>query len=93
MFHDRDRGRDASKVALLRLVAQLRDVDVELLDVQWLTAHLATLGAIEVRRPTYLAKLESSLALPMRIWRQEALDGATLLERLGEIQRDAPPTD
>jgi leucyl/phenylalanyl-tRNA--protein transferase len=48
---------DASKVALVGLVQHLRDSGMELLDVQWQTDHLATLGVVEVPRPTYLELL------------------------------------
>jgi leucyl/phenylalanyl-tRNA--protein transferase len=36
-----------------------------LLDVQWLTPHLASLGAREIDRPDYLKRLEIAIALPM----------------------------
>jgi leucyl/phenylalanyl-tRNA--protein transferase len=68
MFH---RGRDASKVALVGLVGLLRaDGNPDrLLDVQWRTDHLATLGAVEVPRPRYLHQLERARALPLpAIW-------------------------
>jgi leucyl/phenylalanyl-tRNA---protein transferase len=61
MFH---RRTDASKVALLGLVDQLRASGMTLLDVQWQTPHLATLGAIEVPRARYLALLQEALAVP-----------------------------
>lgn len=61
MFHDPDRGRDASKVALLRLVTELRAIGVVLLDVQWVTPHLATLGAVEMHRDQYLRSLSHAL--------------------------------
>jgi leucyl/phenylalanyl-tRNA--protein transferase len=63
MFH---RDRDASKVALLGLVELLSDEhrDERLLDVQWQTPHLATLGVVEVPRRTYLQSLERALRLP-----------------------------
>lgn len=51
MFH---RTRDASKVALVRLVEILGAVEGVLLDVQWQTDHLASLGAIEIPRREYL---------------------------------------
>jgi leucyl/phenylalanyl-tRNA---protein transferase len=64
MFH---RRRDASKVALVALVDLLRTAGPtdRLLDVQWRTEHLATLGVVEVSRRTYLAKLERALRRPL----------------------------
>jgi leucyl/phenylalanyl-tRNA--protein transferase len=59
MFHAQ---RDASKVALVGLVELMRDSGMTLLDVQWRTEHLATLGAIEVPRRTYLSLLAAALA-------------------------------
>jgi len=61
MFH---RRTDASKVALVGLVAWLREEGVELLDVQWTTPHLASLGAVDVPRPAYLAALRQALGVP-----------------------------
>lgn len=68
MFH---RRRDASKVALVGLVGILRaagdmakDAGARILDVQWRTAHLATLGAVEVSREEYLRRLATALELP-----------------------------
>ncbi len=60
MFH---READASKVALVALVALLaRDGDSRrLLDVQWRTEHLASLGVIDVPRPEYLRRLRLAL--------------------------------
>jgi len=54
MFH---RETDASKVALHALVTRLAERDYELLDVQYLTPHLASLGAIEVSLAEYLRRL------------------------------------
>ena len=53
--------RDASKVALVALVTRLRERGSSLLDVQWVTPHLASLGAIEVPRSTYLALLADAV--------------------------------
>lgn len=67
MFHDPEIGRDASKVALVHLVDLLRaagDADDRLLDVQWATPHLATLGVVEIPRAEYLRRLQVALALP-----------------------------
>ena len=64
MFH---RRTDASKVALIGLV-ELLAADAEprrLLDVQWATEHLATLGAMDIKRSTYLERLERALGAPL----------------------------
>jgi leucyl/phenylalanyl-tRNA--protein transferase len=58
MFHEQ---RDASKVALMALVGLMRDAGMILLDAQWQTDHLASLGAVEIRRPQYLALLDKAL--------------------------------
>jgi leucyl/phenylalanyl-tRNA--protein transferase len=55
--------RDASKVALLTLVDLMRESGMTLLDVQWHTAHLGSLGAIEVPRARYLELLAGALEL------------------------------
>jgi len=57
------RARDASKVALAHLVARLKVGGFKLLDCQFLTEHLASLGTIEVGRDTYVALLDSALGL------------------------------
>jgi leucyl/phenylalanyl-tRNA--protein transferase len=56
------RVADASKVALAWLVARLRVGGFTLLDCQFLTPHLASLGAIEVGRADYVALLEAALS-------------------------------
>ena len=64
MFH---RARDASKVALVALVELLRSgpaAGAALLDVQWRTDHLASLGARDVPRREYLARLARATAAP-----------------------------
>ena len=58
MFH---RDRDASKVALVGLVERLRASGAVLLDVQWLTPHLASLGARELPRSEYLRRLHEAI--------------------------------
>jgi len=52
---------DASKVALVGLVGLLRETGTTLLDVQWLTPHLASLGAVAIPREEYLARLSEAL--------------------------------
>ncbi|MFN3592644.1 MAG: leucyl/phenylalanyl-tRNA--protein transferase, partial [Thermaurantiacus sp.] len=55
------RATDASKAALAHLVARLRVGGFRLLDTQFLTAHLARFGGIEVKRSRYLALLADAL--------------------------------
>ena len=55
------RARDASKVAIAWLVARLRLGRFNLLDCQFMTPHLASLGAIEIPRATYVGLLSSAL--------------------------------
>ena len=54
MFHTQT---DASKVALVALVALLEAAGITLFDVQWTTPHLASLGAVDIPREEYLALL------------------------------------
>lgn len=53
--------RDASKVALVHLVARLRAGAFTLLDTQFVTPHLSRFGAVEMPRATYLARLNEAL--------------------------------
>ena len=78
MFHDAEVGRDASKVALVHLVGVLRaagDAAARLLDVQWQTSHLASLGVQETPRPRYLRRLGRALDCPAPDWARVAADG------------------
>jgi leucyl/phenylalanyl-tRNA--protein transferase len=61
MFHH---ARDASKIALVHLVARLRAGGFRLLDAQFVTDHLKTFGAAEVSRRQYHKLLEAALAMP-----------------------------
>ncbi len=65
MFH---RRRDASKVALVALVELLCDGHPRLVDVQWLTPHLASLGATAIPRGDYLDRLASLIGVPHPAW-------------------------
>jgi leucyl/phenylalanyl-tRNA--protein transferase len=58
MFH---RSRDASKVALVHLVARLIAGGFTLLDTQYVTEHLRSLGAIEISRRRYRSQLDLAL--------------------------------
>jgi leucyl/phenylalanyl-tRNA--protein transferase len=55
------RASDASKVALAWLIARLRVGNFSLLDCQFMTEHLASLGAISIPRETYVALLSAAL--------------------------------
>lgn len=61
MFHVET---NASKVALVALVTRMRERGFSLLDIQWVTPHLATFGAIEMPRAEYLARLARALVQP-----------------------------
>jgi leucyl/phenylalanyl-tRNA--protein transferase len=63
MFH---RRTDASKVALVGLVDLLREAGPagRLLDVQWSTPHLASLGAVEVPRAAYVRAVRAAVEMP-----------------------------
>jgi len=60
MFH---RETDASKVALTALVARLQERGFTLLDVQYVTPHLESLGAVDITRREYERRLERALVL------------------------------
>ena len=63
MFHS---VTDASKVALWRLCGILRACGYQLLDIQWLTPFLATMGATEIPRDDYLIRLQAALRVECR---------------------------
>jgi len=86
MFH---RASDASKVALVHLVARLRTGGFRLLDTQFLTPHLAQLGAIEVTRENYRSLLENALGRPadFYVWPKDMeVSGRTALAQLALIE-------
>ena len=59
MFHH---ARDASKIALVHLIARLRAGGYRLLDTQFVTDHLKTFGAVEVPKRRYHRMLEEAIA-------------------------------
>ncbi|REJ84689.1 MAG: leucyl/phenylalanyl-tRNA--protein transferase [Acidobacteria bacterium] len=88
--------RDGSKVALLGLVERLAGAgDGVLLDVQFLTPHLRSLGAREIRRTEYLRRLQRALALPALDWRAGAAapDRMAVSGRLSELRPPQPRGD
>ena len=60
MFH---RRRDASKIALVRLVEALRTAGVKMIDCQVTSAHLASLGAVEIPRRRFISELDKWCAM------------------------------
>ena len=85
MFH---RQRDASKVALVHLVARLRAAGAALLDTQFVTPHLASLGAVEMPREAYHAALDEAIGrrADFLVWpKSQAISGARALEALRRV--------
>jgi len=77
------RARDASKVALVHLVARLRVGGYRLLDTQFLTEHLSRFGAREVPRAAYRRSLEAALAVEADFYRFSGdADGAAVLQAI-----------
>lgn len=64
MFH---RVTDASKVALVHLVARMRERGFSLLDVQFMTEHLRQFGTIEIPREEYERRLHNAVTLSCRL--------------------------
>ncbi len=82
MFH---RKTDASKVALLHLAARLRMGEFTLLDAQFVTPHLASLGAVEVPKDVYRRRLAEAIVRPADFWvwpRERRVSGAEALAAL-----------
>jgi leucyl/phenylalanyl-tRNA---protein transferase len=75
--------RDASKVALVHLVARLRLGGFRLLDTQFVTSHLAQFGAHEIPRDTYKRRLNEAVDVPA-IWLVEP-DHDTLTEEFHHL--------
>ena len=59
MFH---RVTDASKAAMVGMVSHGRRIGIELLDIQVLSAHTASMGAVEISRDEYLDRLTVALS-------------------------------
>ena len=82
------RARDASKVALAWLVARLQVGNFTLLDCQFMTEHLASLGAVTVPRESYVALLSAALGGGGSAGGASA--GGALVEALGRVPSGAP---
>jgi leucyl/phenylalanyl-tRNA--protein transferase len=73
--------RDASKVALVHLVARLRLAGFILLDAQFITDHLASFGAIEIAKADYRRRLAAALAISADLrGTPDYMDGAATLQ-------------
>ncbi len=85
MFHN---ARDASKVALVHLVARLNVCRFRLLDTQFVTEHLAQFGALEVPRRTYKTLLGNALEGrgDWADWPDEPVDGAQVMDILARYR-------
>ena len=79
MFHT---ITDASKIALVYLVARLKIGGYSLLDTQFVTDHLSQFGAIEIPRKEYRARLKEALAIEDSNFYSisEEADGSTILQ-------------
>jgi leucyl/phenylalanyl-tRNA--protein transferase len=79
---------DASKVALVHLVARLRLGGFTLLDTQFITMHLARFGAVEIPRELYHAELAEAVEVPARFIASP--DPAALLREIEAMRKEAP---
>jgi leucyl/phenylalanyl-tRNA--protein transferase len=78
---------DASKVALVHLVARLRLSGFVLLDTQFITAHLARFGALEIPRAAYHARLAEAVEVPARFIASP--DSAALWAEIEEMRKES----
>ena len=93
MFH---RRTDASKIALAHLVARLRFAGFALLDTQFVTPHLASLGAIEISRAEYHAMLDRALGRQCNFYawpKERPMSGANVLALVGHGPTAASQSD
>jgi len=85
MFH---RITHASKIALCGLVAALKSGGFQLLDIQWVTSHLAGFGAISIPRNTYLEQLANATAATAEFPQPGNLDAREMVEALALSRSD-----
>lgn len=76
------RVADASKTALVHLVARLRRGGYLLLDTQFVTQHLTRFGAVEIPRRDYRKRLEAALAVQAEFYRELDPEGAAILHSM-----------
>jgi leucyl/phenylalanyl-tRNA--protein transferase len=78
------RARDASKVALVHLVARLVAGGYQLLDAQFMTEHLTQFGAMEISRPDYHRRLARAMAVEGAFQRAGGMAGAAALQVISQ---------
>ncbi|HEX5262598.1 MAG TPA: leucyl/phenylalanyl-tRNA--protein transferase [Phenylobacterium sp.] len=78
------RRRDASKVALVHLVARLLAGGYRLLDAQFMTEHLSQFGAVEISRLDYHRRLALALSATADFYRVGAMGGAAALQVISQ---------
>lgn len=78
------RRRDASKIALVHLVARLLAGGYRLLDAQFMTEHLTQFGAVEISRLDYHRRLAQALSAQADFQRAGAMGGAAALQVISQ---------
>jgi leucyl/phenylalanyl-tRNA---protein transferase len=73
---------DASKAALVHLVARLRRGGYLLLDTQFVTQHLTRFGAVEIPRRDYRRRLETALGVRADFYRELDPEGVAILQSM-----------
>ena len=76
------REPDASKVALVNLVARLKRGGFMLLDTQFVTPHLQRFGAVEISRSVYRRRLTAALKAPARFYGDLDPEGLAILQSI-----------
>jgi leucyl/phenylalanyl-tRNA--protein transferase len=79
------RRRDASKIALAYLLDRLEISGFTLCDTQFLTAHLASLGAVEISRASYRRQLASALEVEADFTAAAVPSPQALVQRMTQI--------
>jgi leucyl/phenylalanyl-tRNA--protein transferase len=78
------RRRDASKVALVHLIARLNAGGYRLLDAQFMTAHLNQFGAVEISRRDYHRRLAAAMSALGDFQRAGGLGGVAALQVISQ---------
>ena len=87
------RARDASKIALVYLIARLKHGGFTLLDTQFITDHLERFGAVEISRQAFQQRLETALNCSQGSSAGDGRDAATSDGSFSALSDGTPPTD